>query len=914
MASSWQRLEELWHEAVELAPEDRAAYVEEVCSLDPDLGRRLVRLLEADGTAGDFLGGAGLAEDPPRPPGSLRRVGPYRLLEPVGEGGMGAVFEAVRDDDEYSKRVAVKLLHRTFLSRSQLARFRRERQILADLEHPHIARLIDGGTTPRGLPYIVLELVEGEPIDTFCDRRRWTIPERLRLFEKLCGAVQYLHRNLVIHRDLKPSNVLVTKDGAPKLLDFGIAKLLASDRASVAQTVTEARQRVLTPQYSSPEQLEGGSLSTATDVFSLGVVLYKLLTGRLPFSDRQRSGKETPPPPALSATVADPPARDAGASSPAQVAAARGVSAGRLRRQLRGDLEAIVAKALRHEARERYASVEQLAEDLERHHRGLPVRARQGSLRYRWKSFLRRNRVAAAFVALVTISAAALGVLSFQLAEERDEALAQGRRAEEVTSFLQELFIASDAFNESSLAGSQEMQRDLTARELLDRGAERIRRELDDQPELRFSLTALISYIYLGLDELEKSEALMRRALESGAAIFGEDHPEVADVEVRLARLLTVKGELGQAEALARGGLEKLQRRLGDEHRSTAEALTTLAEVLRIQARYEEAEGLHRRALEIRRALFDEGHADVADSLLCLATVSEEKGDLERAEELFREALKTVQRIHGLRHPQAARTLTQIASVLMVQGRFEESEQILRQALEVQMETLPPGHLDIALTANNLASTLMSRGDLAAAEELFQKAAAITEASLGGDHDWMAAIHYSLANVRRFGGDPEGAEEHYRKGLKIARSSFGDEHPLVASGLHYLGSLMFEADRFPEADEYLEEAVSVRRRTLQEDHPQIINTLLDLAAAKLSRGDESAGDALIREARELRSRVPPLRPDQTAKTLDRLASALERRGRRAEAEELLAEALATLPEEAGETAGLLRERLETLRD
>ena len=445
----WQRAEELFDEALGRPLDERRAFLDQSCGSDPTLRRQVERLLAADGEAARFLGRSVLEDferllgDGASASAESRSIGPYRLIRQIGEGGMSKVWLAVRADREVRRRVAIKCLRRGMATEDLRRRLRRERQILASLDHPHIARLFDVGTTASGLPYFVMEYIEGEPITDYCDQRRLTIEERLELFRSVCSAVHYAHQNLVVHRDIKPSNILVSAAGTPKLLDFGVAKWLNPELSSEHLAPTTPWQHFLTPGYASPEQVRGYRVTTASDVYSLGVLLFKLLAGCRPFQqaggspqeiERTLSGEE---PPALAAAVAS-------ASDPLSVCRARRVEQQVLSRRLAGDLDTIVAKALRKEPQRRYGSAEQLAEDLRRHAVGLPVTARKPTFGYRAGRFAHRNRVAlgvaAAFTILLVAAAIGLGMLSIRLTKERDAAHREREKATEVADFLQEMF------------------------------------------------------------------------------------------------------------------------------------------------------------------------------------------------------------------------------------------------------------------------------------------------------------------------------------------------------------------------------------------------------------------------------------------------------------------------------------------
>ncbi|HEX6185320.1 MAG TPA: serine/threonine-protein kinase, partial [Pyrinomonadaceae bacterium] len=560
-----------------------------------------------------------------------RRVGAYRVTGVIGQGGMAEVYRAVRDDDQFRKEVAVKVVRRGMVSEFTLARFRHERQILASLEHPNIARLLDGGATEDGLPYFVMECVEGRPITEYCEAGGLSTRRRLKLFRRVCAAVSYAHRNLIVHRDLKPSNVLVTGDGVPKLLDFGIAKLLAPESSPTAVTVarTMTAVRLMTPEYASPEQVRGETVTTAADVYSLGALLFELLTGERAHKLADRSLAE------IERVICE-----TEAERPSAVVSRRAGVPFRLRRELAGDLDNIVLTALRKEPDRRYRSAEQLSEDVRRYLEGRPVTARQDTLGYRAGKFVRRHKasVAAAvavFVLLVGF-AAAMSVQAARIARERD-------RANAVTGFLVELFEVSDPGEARGNA--------ITARELLDRGAVKIKDELRDQPEGQAALMDTMGSVYRKLGLYDSALPLAEEALRIRRQVHDERHADVAASLYNLATVHHAKGDYKAAEPLYREALAARRALFGAEHAETAASLNGLGLFLKDKGEYAEAEALLREALAARRSLFGGEHASVAETLNELGVLLKNRGDFRTAETLYREALAMRRRTLGDDHP-----------------------------------------------------------------------------------------------------------------------------------------------------------------------------------------------------------------------------------------------------------------------
>ncbi|MDX1487803.1 MAG: serine/threonine-protein kinase, partial [Acidiferrobacterales bacterium] len=661
---SLERLKRLFDAAQLHAPEDRSAFLDAVCADDPALRQELDSLLEADDQAeaqaflqqpvsgwptsllGD-LGGA--AED------ELigQHVGPYVVQRHLGQGGMGDVYLALREQP-FKQYVALKIIRGGMNRREVLARFAVERQILASLNHPNIARLLDGGVTADGLPYFAMEYVKGRPITRYCDENKLPLRAWLRLFQQVCQAVQYAHQNLIIHRDLKPSNILVTETGTIKLLDFGIAKLLNPSMSPVAQPVTRVELRLMTPEYASPEQVRNEQLTTASDVYSLGVILYELLTGHRPYRVAGRPTQEIieivceqdPPAPSVQISKAETLERSDGSEreiTPEEVGAKRGTQPERLRRQVRGDLDTIVLMALRKEASRRYGSSEQLEQDIERYLTGLPIVARPNTVRYRLHKLLVRHRAAAVAAVLVVLSLVVGTSAALWQAErartERDRARTEAQKAEQarvqaeaVTNFLTGLFEANTP--------QENHGDDLTARELLERGTERIE-QLSDQASVQAQLLSVIGMVYQSMGQYDDAQQLLEQALFLRREEFGEQSPEVAESlnDVGFAHYL--KGDYDAAQPYLQKALTLRRGFSADGHDplEVAESLNLLAAIELRQGDYDAAESLYREALAVRRKLLGERHADVATSMNNLARLLRLKGDYDEAEGLLNEAL-----------------------------------------------------------------------------------------------------------------------------------------------------------------------------------------------------------------------------------------------------------------------------------
>ena len=699
----WTRIQTLFEQALDRPADERTAWLRAACGDDPALYREVEALLEGDshqhtvfaGSALDLLAPGDL-EDALVPSHTGERVGPWVLGERIGAGGMGAVYRAERADG-FEQTAALKRIKPGMDSEAVLARFRSERQILARLEHPSIARLLDGGVAPDGRPYFAMELVEGEPITDYADRRGLEVDTRLELFARVCDAVAYAHRQLVVHRDLKPSNVLVTPGGAVKLLDFGIARVLGDLDGGFTQT----GQRVLTPAYAAPEQHRGEPPSTATDVYALGVLLYRLLTGALPIEDA--AGELA----ALRAPSTEPPERPS-----------RRAPDGR-RRALEGDLDVICLKALRAEPERRYGSVAELAADVRRHLEDVPIEARPATAAYRAGRFVKRHRAGVlATAAVVAVGIALTAFYTVRLADERDRAEAETRRSQEVVGFLQNLLLGASPYE----APGEE----LTARELLDRGAERVEADLEGEPATQADLQVLIGDVYLDLGRAEAAVPLYRRALATRSSRGrAPDALEAAAAARQLGRALRDVEETDEAETHLRWALATLEATPGADPADVALTRRHLASLLRDAGEFEVAEGLYRQALET--ALEARGPDDelVIDITTSLVVALRAQGEIEEAAALMGDVVASDRRTQADDPVGIAYSLTVYSTLLGRAGRGRDALEAAREAdrlfRSIHADTTHP---DVASAAHGIALALEADGQLEAADRAYTAALA----------------------------------------------------------------------------------------------------------------------------------------------------------------------------------------------
>jgi serine/threonine-protein kinase len=806
------------------------------------------------------------------PPAMGQRFGAYRTVEEVGRGGMGIVYRAVRDDDEFQQTVAVKVLPGAVFSRKAMERFRNERRILAGLEHPNIARLIDGGTTPQGVPYVIIEYVDGLPVDRYCEERGLDLEARIWLFLALCDAVQYAHRNLVVHRDLKPSNILVTRDGVPKLLDFGIAKLVdpADDAGGVTMGLTQSR--VMTPAFASPEQLTGRRIATPSDVYSLGVLLYRLLTGRHPYGDDTASSGSSSTPADLLRRLLE--------GEPAAPSAVSGD------RRIRGDLDAIVLAALRRDPSERYDSVQALADDLRRYLTGRPVGARGDSWRYRAGKFVRRNApavLAGAAAAALLIGEA--GVFLRRLAQERDVARQEAARATATLTFLTDVFRVTDPFVSNS--------GDLTAREVLERGVAGLDDRLASQPEVRAEILSTLGTAYANLGVMDSARAVLERGLALRDSIYAPDALEMATGLRDLGTVLQRQDRIDRADTLLGRALAIRRERLPADHPDIASLLDELAGIQRQRGDLPGAERTYREALAILEHPSEPRDALHAQVLTDLGNLLHALDRLEEADDMLERALVLRRTLYGDRHPEVGQTLNHLSLVRSARGEYREAERILRDILTWGPEVLGEHHHFVAIWNNNLATILKDQGRQREALDHQRKALDIWRAEYGDMHSQVATGLNNLANLQSDLGDYAAAERALEEALRINRTILGDDTPKVATNLNNLAHLAWKRRDWDAAIRAQTQVLEMDRRLLGPEHEYVAGDLTALGAYHLAAGRLDRAEAPLREGLALSRKVRGDDHPVTARAATVLADWLVARGRGSEAAELVRPALET---------------------
>ncbi|XOV84248.1 MAG: tetratricopeptide repeat protein [bacterium] len=842
----WQALQAIFHQALERPPEERQAYVD-AHAPDPELRQEILDLLDAE-HADDLLvdPAAAILADDLNLEGA--RIGNYQVIEQIGTGGMGSVYLASRADGAFDKQVAVKIVKKGMDSAAVVERFAQERQILASLNHPHIAGVLDGGVTPDGRPYFVMEYVNGIPLTEYCDEQKLSISRRLQLFRQVCDAVHYAHRNLIVHRDLKPNNILVTSDGELKLLDFGIAKLL-EQRSDELQTQTGAI--LATPAYAAPEQLTGGAITTGTDVYALGVLLYELLAGRRPF-EAMRTPQEyqalilsgDPIRPSTAITQMPMATEDGQAKrDPTTLAATRSVAARQLRSLLRGDLDTICLTALMREPERRYDSVSALADDVSLHLQGLPIQARPASLLYRARKFYNRHQIgvfASACVALAFIGLA--GYYTTAITQERDLALTEKARTEEVVRFVTGLFRAADP--------AQAKGEDVTAREILAAGVTQLETEMQDRPKIQATMRRVLGEVYFELGVSDTADELLNKALSTQLEATDTEPLDIARTYLALGMHEQTIGNFDAAAQAFEKTAAIRAAELPADHYDVLEVVSAEAFLQETLGNYDEARVLHEKALAMaKRLASDAADPTVAFQMAKLASVIRLQDKPQEAEPLLREALAIADQIYGGPHPTSDETRRQLAELLTELRQFEEAQAMFETLIDSRTRTLGPNHYETGSAWNSYGHLLSEIGDDHGAIDAYNKMLEITRNAYGDTHPSLAAGYNNVAVMSRNLEDLSGAEESYKLSIAMQDAvGLEPDHPNRAYPMAGLGRVMLLQRRFTEALEQFQNSFNLRKAHFDDNHVLQLELLSDLGAALTELGRHDEAEPLLQKS------------------------------------------------------------------
>jgi eukaryotic-like serine/threonine-protein kinase len=876
-AARREEIEAVFDDALDQPAAVRDAWLAARCGSDETLRAEVAALLAAHARTDGILdrmprvsvGAASI--DPVRD----RLIGPYRVIRELGRGGMGVVYLAERADGEFRRRVAIKLLRDSPDADELHRRFLAERQILASLGHPNIAQLLDGGTTDGQLPYLVMEYVDGVAITAYCDRHRLDVAARLRLFMDVCDAVHAAHQNLIIHRDIKPGNVLVIESGQVKLLDFGIAKLVNDAAGTFDAPNTRPAFRVMTPEYASPEQVRGESITTASDVYALGVVLYELLAGRRPYEFRTYAPRELheqvcerthdPPSVAVARSERDdrsdrvepePNGSRRGDVDVQAIAAARGVSVDRLRRQLRGDLDAIVMMALRKEPRARYGSAELLREDIARYLDEMPVVAQRQSRAYHVRKFVARHRGAVAAGILAASSlAVGTGVAIRQAtvaSRERDRATAALARVEQTLEESEEMagFLVG-LFDVNALAPLGGLPRPMD--DFLKRGALQVERS-KSEPLVQARMLDGMGRVYRAVGRFPDARLALGRSLELRRANANGRSAEAATTMMHLADVLRMQGDYPAAESLSRAALSMRRDVLGRDHPSVADIIAQLAGLAVYRGALVEAESLARDALALRKATLPPDDPRIGTGLELLSATLRRRGERPEAEQRLEEAIALYERRFGADDLTLTTPLLRLAEYRSTERhRLNEAEPLLQRAVTIRERVLGSDHPQTAYALGSLAELRSAQGRHADAERLMRRAIDIHRQASGDEN---LAVAYGLGALTRIhlrAGQPAAAERTQREAVRLTEKVLGPRHSSFAGTLAGLAEVLLVLGRLDDASALYHRAIDVRRRALGGEIGVVGLHIAGLADVHARRKDFTAADSLYRRAIELLS-------------------------------------------------------------
>ena len=881
----WRQVEPIFDHALDLSPGARSAYLDDACASDERLRADVESLLSADqGTTGvldrsseSFLHldtssslDAGLELG--------TQVGPYRIVQPLGEGGMGTVYLGERADGQFEQTVAIKLIRAGHDSAAVHRRFLAERQILARLQHPGIARLIDGGLTGTGQPWLAMDYVDGAPLLAWCDARRQTVGDRLDVFEQVAEAVRYAHQNLVVHRDLKPSNILVTNAGQPKLLDFGIAKVLTpapADHDGAGDAPTETGV-LLTPEYAAPELVRGEPVTTATDVYALGAVLYELVSGHRVHRFERRSPVEMvrvicehePEPPSVAAK------RDPAA------AAARSTTPGRLQQELHGDLDTIIQTALQKVPARRYPTVDALLGDLRAYRAGRPITARRASMAYRARKFVGRHRVGVA--AGITLAVALAGGVFATLWQARATAR-EAARAEAVKEFLVGVFRTADP--------AEARGREITVRDLLARGATRVDSALAAQPSIREELLGDLARIHRSLGLYESADTLAQRAADLALASYGEVSPAFAARLTEWGATSRLARRAARSDTLLRRALAIRQQTLGARHPDVATTLSELALTAADRGEIGRANDLARQAMEIDRRFYGARDLHVARDLELLARLhAQMEGEYDMADSAFRASLGIFGSHYDAGHPEVIRVQNGLAANLRNMRRYADAESIHRDVLAKYRTLHPDGHPDVATALHDLGVVLGRQQKFTEAESSYVEAIAMRRRLAGDDIGTLSFLN-DLGVLRAEKGDLPGAEVALREAADRSRSELGAGHPQTLSALGNLAVVLTRAKKLDDAERVLRDVVTARR-TMPSERPGLARALTSLGVVLRDAKRYTDAEGALRESEMIARENPEARKSLLAAALAARGVSLVRQERLGEAELVLREAVA----------------------
>jgi serine/threonine-protein kinase len=782
--NTWSDVKTIFFKAVELAPKEREDYLNDICN-DPDIKEEILSLLSAHDKSGKFLEDSTILPDPISDNSVFfigKTFGKYKIERLLARGGMGLVYLGSRDD-EVKQKAAVKIINPGMVSDSVIKRFQNERQTLANLNHPNISRLLDGGITDDGIQFFVMEYIDGIPIDEYCDKNKLNIKERLKLFLKVAAIVQYAHQNLVVHRDLKPGNILITQDGEPKLLDFGIAKIL-SPEGKTNETITHKGVWNLTPEFASPEQIKGETITTSSDIYSLGIILYKILTGHNPYSIKSlfhsdirkiiTQTEPVKPSEIIYQTVENKPGEERKEINPDSISKTREGNIDKLRKKLIGDLDNIVSMSIRKEADRRYSSVDHFAEDISSYLENKPVKANQDSFMYRSKKFIKRNKTAVSFVALILLIIA-IGIIGTIrqariIAKERDNANLEAEKANRIKSFLLDMISAPDPMKDGS---------EVKVIDVIQRASGKLKFELADHPQIEAEIRTMIGNTYQNLGIYDPAETELMKAYELNKKLFGEKSKESAMSLKNLGLIYHYKGDYKKTEIYYKNSLAMLKSIETEPSFETALVLDTYGTLMTDIGDYEKAEELTKEALMIGEATKGSDDSEVAQIKNNLATSLNYLGKLDEADSLYRESLRVFRKNYGNYHIQVSRVINNLAFISIFKKEHKNAIPLLEESLDIKRTVLGENHPDLILAYSNLGSTYFNVEEYGEAEKFMKASVDVALKNYDEDNINISRSYMWYGRALEANGKNDEGLYYLNKAYLIRKKEFGENNKLT---------------------------------------------------------------------------------------------------------------------------------------
>ncbi|NBC04426.1 MAG: tetratricopeptide repeat protein [Bacteroidetes bacterium] len=828
-SQQWDDIQDLFHQCIELSLDEQKIFLDNLKEKKPQISAELKKLLDAHHMSGTFLEDEILEEEFIS---EGDRVGPWRIIREIGRGGMSSVFLATRADGQFEREVAIKFLHGLIPGQSMHKRLQQEQKILARLQHKNIAQLFDAGLTDEGRPYFILEYIQGKPITEWCNEKHLSFEDRLQLFVQVCEAVQFAHQRLIVHRDLKPNNILVDNHGTVKLLDFGIAKIL-EDEPQEGAPVTKTGLFLMTPEYASPEQVHGDSITTATDVHALGLILYELLTGRLPYDVSDKKPIEI-----CSIISKTTPAKPSSVVSKisSETIQLGSINIAQHKRRLRGDLDTVVLKSIRKEPERRYGSADQLLQDIRRYQKNEPISARPESAGYLTKKFIQRNRTVVFALSVIGIILVATAIFSLNQARITE---IERQKTEQVNAFLQEMLASPNPYQDGL---------EVKVIDILDRTADRIDIELSNQPAVEASVRHTLGVTYRELGDIDKADFQLRQSLAIMNQLFTPPNAELSEIQVEMAKTEQMQGNYQTADSLLNLALTADLELFGRESTTIAARLGDLGSLQWEMGNFNEAETLLRESLELEQKLRSPNHEQIASSMGNLATLLSDQGYDHEALELYREELKIYRtNYEDDRHPAIPQVLSHIGIILDDQEKYEEALADHKKALSLFRELKGEDHPDVVYAMNNLASVMTKMGNMEEALAMQVDAAALYRDIFGPDHPNLGIQYNNIAFTKRNMSDLEGAKESYSKAIETWQSGLPPGHPFLAYGYHNLASVLLSQDRPGEALPYFRDAYKIRTEQLSPENPERAMTTSMLGECLASLGRMAEAEPLLIE-------------------------------------------------------------------